>query len=186
VHGSLLVVRKDGPKGWAAWRVTPANASQTRICALPFRPLSATVSPSGARVAYLPWELGPRIAIVDVRSGAARLIAFSGLGVRSVGEITWTSNTDLLVTANSSENIFSETDRLYAVSAETGRVSPFRGIVGTEPDAAPRADRLVYVTLQTVEPPHQGAWVEREQVITVPLRRAEDRPRHRSNCNSTT
>jgi hypothetical protein len=153
VRGSLLVVRKDGPDRWAVWRVTPGDASQTRICALPFRPTSATVSPSGARVAYLSYysNTGAHIVVVDAGARTARDVSLTGHKVKTVGQITWVSDTTLLVAANASLGSYSATDRLYTVSANTGRVSAFGGIVGTEPSAAPGADRLVYVMLKEVQ-----------------------------------
>ena len=154
VPGSLAVVRKDGPGRFGVWRVTPSEASQTRVCALPTEPYSVAVSPGGTRLAYIPLSFGPVFTTVDLPSGDVRRISLAGLGVKGIDALTWISDTQLVVSGSRGGGAYglAETDRLFVVSASTGRASAFRGLRGTEPSAAPNVGTLVYASLRTLSP----------------------------------
>jgi hypothetical protein len=154
VPGSLAVVRKEGPGRFGVWRVTPGDASQARICALPTEPYSVAVSPGGTRLAYIPLSFGPAFTTVEVFSGDVRRISLAGLGVKGIDALTWISDTQLVVSGSRGGDAYglAETDHLFVVSASTGRASAFRGLRGTEPSAAPNAGTLVYASLRTLSP----------------------------------
>jgi hypothetical protein len=174
VPGSLLVVRKDESRRWAVWRVTPGDASQSRFCALPTEPYSVAVSPGGARAAYLSLSFGPAFTTVDLPSGAVHRVSLARLGVKGVDRATWISDSELVVSGSRDDAYgWPETDRLYVVSADTGRARAFRGLRGTEPSAAPNVGTLVYASLRTLSPgtaAYGNAALVREDLRTLRIR----------------
>lgn len=153
VDGAIVVVRKDTGGPWTLWRVTPAAGVEARLAELPFEPSAATPSPARTKVVYQPlmWrkKLALKLAVLDVASGRVKTIAVRGGQLRQVSTLTWLSESQLLV-SGPPPGIRSgpEVDLLVQVNAKTGAGSSFRGLQGSDPDAATESGKLVYVTAE--------------------------------------
>jgi hypothetical protein len=155
VAGSLVVVRKEPGRHWAMWHITPATATEARLGELDFEPSRATASPDGARVAYQPqpWrkKLALRLAVLDVAGTRVETVSVDDAVVGRITGLTWLSSTRLLVSGpppgerGAGDAV---TDVLAVVDVTTGATTPFRGLQGADPDAAPAAGKLVYVTAE--------------------------------------
>ena len=145
----IIVVRRAGGKD-SLWRVSPTDASATKLVNLPFRPARMLASPDGTRIAVLPSAVGAKIYVYNVVHSKLAALSFASRGIKQLDGVTWLSSTKLLVSGSSSAQPtgYPLADRLYSVTTTSGTPAAFRGLHGTEPSAAPGAKRLVYVRLR--------------------------------------
>jgi hypothetical protein len=165
---ALLVARRAGARDDLV-RLTD-QTSQT-IGALPGRAVRAVAAPDGRAVAYLPMKWGPRFWVATP-SGEVRTVSLASLGVTFVDAVTWTSPTQLIVSAGKQRREPNPAkDYLYEVTAGSWTVKRFRGLRGAEPSAAPEAGKLAFVRISDVGPAADRPWARklREQLLLLDL-----------------
>ena len=146
-EGTLLVVRRQDA-AWRLVRLTPATGGEQVIGALPFKPLQALASPSGARVLYV--SGGRRLAVVEAATGAVQPVSLAGLPIRSIDGATWISEGRFLFGGSRRTDASPQYSSLYRADATTGKVTRFRRLSGGEPSYASNQGSLVYVTRRAV------------------------------------
>jgi len=151
--GSIIVVRRAGGQD-SLWRVSPADAGAAKLVDLPFRPARMAGSPDTGKIAILPAPGGARIYVYDIAGAKLTALSFATLGVRRIDGFTWVSSTRILVSAATTTRAmqYPFADRLYTIATTGGKPVAFRGLHGTEPSAAPGADRLLYVRFRDAGP----------------------------------
>ncbi len=106
---------------------------------------TGAASPDGTYAAYLPVGGKPFVWIGHGPDGV-KTIDLQPAGIKTVTGLTWTSETQLLVSGTSKANNASGyTDKLYTVDVTTGAVASFRNLSGTEPNASFDTGKIVYV-----------------------------------------
>jgi hypothetical protein len=109
-------------------------------------------SPNGTYAAYLPTGGKPFIWIGHGPAGV-KTIDLQPAGVKTVTDLTWTSETQLLISGSTKAgNAAGYTDKLYTVDAASGAVASFRSLSGTEPSASPDTGKIVYVKYKKLKP----------------------------------
>lgn len=147
VAGDLLVVRRqDG--AWKLVRLTPTSGAEQVLGALPFKPLQALASPSGARVLYVSER--NRLAVVDAAAGTVQPISLAGRRIRAIDGATWTSENRFLFGGSRRAIASPQYSALYRADVRTGKVTSFRRLSGGEPSYATGDGSLIYVTRRRV------------------------------------
>lgn len=170
---SVLVVRRTAGHD-ALWLLSPVDGTPTAAGDLPGSAWAAAVSPDGQNVAYLPRSGAARVWI-GYGPLAPRTISLAGAGVRRIDSFCWIDRGRLLVAGVKSRTASVRLDRLYVVSAVTGKVRRFRDLYGAEPSFAPAARKVAYVKFAVVRPTPNpnGSWpTVRESLKVLSLDRA--------------
>ena len=151
--GSIIVVRRAGGQD-SLWRVSPAGAGAAKLIDLPFRPARMAGSPDAGKIAILPAPGRAKMYVYDIAGAKLTALSFATLGVRRIDGFTWVSSTRILVSAAPTTKVamYPIADRLYTIATTGGKPVAFRGLRGTEPSAAPGADRLLYVRFRDAGP----------------------------------
>jgi Tol biopolymer transport system component len=81
-----------------------------------------------------------------------RTIDLRPAGIKTVTDMTWTSETQLLISGSrKAGDAAGYSDRLYTVDVATGAVASFRNLIGTEPSASPDSGKIVYVKFRKLD-----------------------------------
>jgi hypothetical protein len=146
----VLVARRSGGHD-ALWLLSQADGSATAAGSLPGFAGSVAVAPDGQNVAYLPESGAPRVWL-GYGPLAPRNISLVPAGVKQVDSLVWITDDKLLVSGVTTGRYADpRKDRLFLVTASTGKVRSFRGLRGTEPSAAPGVGQVAYVKLTTLD-----------------------------------
>jgi len=113
--------------------------------ALPGVAETVAASPDGTWVAYLPVG-GKPFLWLSQGWDTVRTVDLQPAGIKTVTGLTWTTETQLLISGTSkANNAAGYTDKLYTVDVTTGAVASFRNLSGTEPNASFDTGKIVYV-----------------------------------------
>lgn len=147
---TILTLRTMGDHD-ELWLVS-SDATETAAGGLPGVAQAVAASPDGTYAAYLPVGGKPSIWIGHGPDGV-KTIDLQPAGIRTVTGLTWTSETQLLISGTAkANNANGYTDKLYTVDVTTGAVASFRGLSGTEPNASPDTGKVVYVKYKKLKP----------------------------------
>ncbi len=139
---SVLVARKDGSHD-ALWLVPSTGGAGKAAGTLPGPASVAAASPDGQNVAYL--SAGDKPAVwIGFGPLSPKTISLSGTGLKYASVLTWVSDKQILI-SGAAGGSYPGNQRLYLVDATSGAVSPFRGLRGAEPSAAPALGQVAYI-----------------------------------------
>ncbi len=150
VKETILTLRTEGDHD--TMYLVSNEGTATAQGRLPGVAETVAASPDGTWVAYLPVGGKPSLWLSQDWD-KVQTVDLQPAGIKTVTGLTWTTETQLLVSGTSkANNAAGYTDKLYTVDVTTGAVTPFRNLSGTEPNASSATGKIVYVKYTKLKP----------------------------------